>query len=266
MSTGDARVYAFGPFRLDTGQRLLLRDGTVVPVAAKVFETLQLLVEAGGRVLSKEELIESLWPDTFVEEGNLAKNVSRLRKLLGKSASGEYIATIPKRGYRFVANVTAIGPAASGRLSRQTPITSGAGDGASRTGAPVELRRLEAIAVLPFRAFGPAADEGYLSVGLADALITQLGATGRIAVRPTSAVLPFAAGRASAAEAPAIEANRQQMASSRNMDRDNANDMAKLPGQRSGRAHCARAGPPVLRPARYRIVPSCARLLQYTRL
>jgi len=92
----------FDCYRIDAGQRVLLSSGTPVPLSPKVFDTLLALVEQPGRVLEKDYLLKRIWPDTFVEEGSLARNVSSLRKLLGRSPDGqEYIETIPKRGYRF---------------------------------------------------------------------------------------------------------------------------------------------------------------------
>jgi Tol biopolymer transport system component/DNA-binding winged helix-turn-helix (wHTH) protein len=107
MSEQIKHFYEFGPFRLDIGQRILLRDGKHVPLPPKALETLVALVESGGHILDKDDLLKRIWPDTFVEEVNLAKKVSDLRKVLGKE-SGQYIETIPKRGYRFVANVTEV--------------------------------------------------------------------------------------------------------------------------------------------------------------
>ncbi|HEU0184817.1 MAG TPA: winged helix-turn-helix domain-containing protein [Blastocatellia bacterium] len=105
MMEAYKHFYDFGPFRLDPADRLLLRDGHHVPLTPKAFETLLILVENSGRVIDKDELIKKVWPDTFVEEVNLAKNVSYLRKILGGEEAAKYIETIPKRGYRFVANV-----------------------------------------------------------------------------------------------------------------------------------------------------------------
>lgn len=103
------QLYEFGPFRLDVDERLLMRDGRMAPLPPKVFDTLLVLVENSGRVVSKDELMQSLWPDTFVEESNLTQNISQLRRALGDgTADAQYIATIPKRGYRFVANVKPI--------------------------------------------------------------------------------------------------------------------------------------------------------------
>ncbi len=100
------KTLEFGRFRIDGTQRLLSSAGQLVPLEPKVFDTLLALVEAGGRLLSKEELLQRVWPGTFVEEGGLARNVSAIRKVLGEGADSlKYIETIPKRGYRFVAPV-----------------------------------------------------------------------------------------------------------------------------------------------------------------
>jgi len=98
--------YLFGPFELDPVQRLLLRRGKPVPLTPKAMETLLFLVENSGRLVDKEELMQRVWPDTFVEEGNLTTNIHLLRKVLGRGSKGqEYIETIPRRGYRFTAEV-----------------------------------------------------------------------------------------------------------------------------------------------------------------
>src|SRR5262249_10274856 len=105
MSQRIKHFYEFGPFRLDATERLLLRDGQHIPLTPKAFETLLTLVENSGHVIEKDELIKKIWPDTFVEEVNLARNVYSLRKVLGGEQATQYIETIPKRGYRFVASV-----------------------------------------------------------------------------------------------------------------------------------------------------------------
>lgn len=97
--------YQFGPFHLELTDRTLLRDGQFVPLTPKAYETLLVLVESGGRILDKEELLQKIWPDTFVEEVSLAKKISVLRKTLGEDLAHPYIETIPRRGYRFVASV-----------------------------------------------------------------------------------------------------------------------------------------------------------------
>src|SRR5262245_26357479 len=109
MSQQPRHIYEFGPFRLDVADHLLSRDGEAVPLTPKAFDLLLALVERHGRLLEKEELLKKVWPDTFVEEANLASNISQLRKALGDGENGHrYIETAPKRGYRFVASVREI--------------------------------------------------------------------------------------------------------------------------------------------------------------
>jgi DNA-binding winged helix-turn-helix (wHTH) protein/TolB-like protein/Flp pilus assembly protein TadD len=106
MSDPDKQIYEFGEFYLDVSERRLLRNGVPLPLSPKVFDTLILLVNNSGRLVEKDRLLKELWPDTFVEEVNLSVNVSALRKVLGESESGKsYIETVPKRGYRFTAEV-----------------------------------------------------------------------------------------------------------------------------------------------------------------
>lgn len=106
MAKRIKHFYEFGPFRLDTSERLLLRGDRVVPLTPKVFDVLLVLVQNSGHILEKDEVLKAVWPDTIVEEANLARNISTLRKALGESADEhQYIETIPWRGYRFVANV-----------------------------------------------------------------------------------------------------------------------------------------------------------------
>src|SRR4029077_7512897 len=105
--------YEFGPFRLDPAERSLLRDGNAVPLTPKAFELLVLLVENRGHLLKKDELIERVWPNTFVEEANLAQNVSALRKALDdKNGRAHDINTAATGGYRFTAAVVDPPPAA----------------------------------------------------------------------------------------------------------------------------------------------------------
>src|SRR5271166_4762940 len=108
MSEKTRHLYGFGPFRLDPKESLLILDGAPVPLPPKAFEALLFLVENAGHLVDKDELMRRLWPDTFVEDGNVAKHVSLLRKILSEASNGqEYIETIPKRGYRFLAEVRA---------------------------------------------------------------------------------------------------------------------------------------------------------------
>ena len=109
MIKGEVRrYYYFGLFRLDVTERILFGEKGVVPLTPKAFDTLLALVENSGHVLSKNDLMEKVWPDSFVEENNLAQNISALRKALGEGSDGQkFIETVPKRGYRFVADVRA---------------------------------------------------------------------------------------------------------------------------------------------------------------
>ena len=102
MSKPLKRFYEFGPFRIDTVNRCLLEHGQPVPLKQKAIETLLVLVEHKGEVLEKEALMQRLWPESFVEEANLTQNIYLLRKALG---ADDYIETIPRRGYRFTAEV-----------------------------------------------------------------------------------------------------------------------------------------------------------------
>jgi TolB-like protein/DNA-binding winged helix-turn-helix (wHTH) protein/Tfp pilus assembly protein PilF len=106
MSKPDKHLYEFGQFRIDSVERLLLRGKETIPLTPKAIDTLLMLVANSGRVVEKDELIKNVWPDTFVEEGALARNVSAVRKALSDDIEDfRYIETIPKRGYRFVAPV-----------------------------------------------------------------------------------------------------------------------------------------------------------------
>lgn len=99
--------YEFGRFRLKSDERVLLRGEEFVPLTPKAFDILLALLENDGRIVRKDDLMKKVWPDTFVEEGNLTQNVSMLRKALGESANGpQFIETVPRRGYRFVAPVS----------------------------------------------------------------------------------------------------------------------------------------------------------------
>src|SRR5215475_12726941 len=108
MSKPDGHFYRFGPFRLDVADRLLWRGDDIVPLTPKAVDALQALVESGGRVVSKDELMARVWPDAFVEEANLSHHIYKIREALGEQDDGaKYIETVPKRGYRLVARVEA---------------------------------------------------------------------------------------------------------------------------------------------------------------
>jgi len=117
MSLIQKEIYGFGPFTVDAVERVALRDGSPLVLTPKVFDTLLCLVRKRGRVLTKEEILHEVWPDTFVEEVNLAVNISTLRKALGEGPQeSRYIATVPGRGYRFVAEVQEVRDSGEGNL------------------------------------------------------------------------------------------------------------------------------------------------------
>ena len=117
-------AYRFGPFHLDVRERRLSRaGGEVIPLRLKVFDTLLVLVENAGRLVTKQTLLDRVWPETTVEENNLNHNVSVLRKALGEKATGQqYIETVPRVGYRFAAPVdAAVGETGAAALSAAKP-------------------------------------------------------------------------------------------------------------------------------------------------
>jgi DNA-binding winged helix-turn-helix (wHTH) protein/pimeloyl-ACP methyl ester carboxylesterase len=130
MTSRTRKRYRFGPFELDAHDRLLTTQGDVVPLTPKALDTLLILVELGGHVVTKDELIERVWPDSFVEQNNLAQNISALRKALGEGTDGvRYIDTVPKRGYRFIAPVTAYEVTIDQEVAKVTGQAAAAGGG-----------------------------------------------------------------------------------------------------------------------------------------
>ena len=100
-------VYEFGPFRLELSEHRLMREGRTIPLTGKAFDTLRVLLERQGTLVPKQDLMNAVWPETRVEENNLDRNISALRKALGEQSNGgPYIETVPRVGYRFVAPVT----------------------------------------------------------------------------------------------------------------------------------------------------------------
>ena len=126
MSQETKHFYEFGPFRLDPLKRRLMRDGEPVRLTPKALDLLLVLVEASGRTVEKDELLEKVWAGTIVEENNLNQNITALRKSLGDSRQdSQYIVTVPGVGYRFVAEVRTVdacaNPAAFAIPARSTP-------------------------------------------------------------------------------------------------------------------------------------------------
>lgn len=188
-------TYQIGPFHIDAQQGTLRRDGEAVALTPKAFETLLLLVRNHGRVVSKEEVMQAIWPDTFVEEGILAQNILTVRKAL---QNPDWIETIPKRGYRFTGPVVEQG--AERRLRWRWIGAAGAIALLVVLGLVIRLNysarikaggaRIRSLAVLPFHAIS--GEPPFLGLGLADVLINRLGTIGGVGVRPTSAVRRYA--------------------------------------------------------------------------
>lgn len=207
--------YEFGEFVLDVGRQRLSRraSGDVVPLAAKAFDMLVFLVEHAGEALDKETLLRALWPGVIVEENSLAQCISTLRQALGETRHDpRYIATLARKGYRFIAPVTrgdapgalpaspAPAPrAASGRhrvlfaLGLVGVLTLVAlGLRLPAVNAPVAARAAPTLAVLPFKALVPADSDPSLEMGMADSLIGALGVADGYTIAPLSSVRPFA--------------------------------------------------------------------------
>jgi len=208
-------LYEFEAFRVDATERRLFCENRPVALPPKAFDTLLLFVERPGHLFEKSELMSALWPDTFVEEGNLAVVISMLRRALRHEGNDhEYIHTEAKHGYRFVADVRQIGeprpespslstkieaPPNSRFLSAIPRLLTLAFAGIALVTAAVFLLKpsaapadIRSVAVLPFRSLKADTAYDYLRMGLADAIITKLAGTGQITVRPTSAVLRYA--------------------------------------------------------------------------
>src|SRR5215831_7141229 len=122
MSPTSGDLFEFGPFVLDPAKHQLLRDGEAVPLTPKTFDLLRVLVENHDRMLSKEELIKTVWPDSYVDQSNLTQQISMIRRALGESAGeSRFVTTVPARGYRFTAEVTRRASAAAETLVADMP-------------------------------------------------------------------------------------------------------------------------------------------------
>jgi TolB-like protein/DNA-binding winged helix-turn-helix (wHTH) protein/Tfp pilus assembly protein PilF len=141
MSLQTKAAFEFGSFRLNPAERLLLRDQTQVHIPPKAFDALVLLVENRGHLLEKDELLRKVWPDTFVEESNLAQHISVLRKALQDREDGSrYIETVPTRGYRFIAEVREISCIATGTNILPGPTPSRPSLAVPESGVPESIR------------------------------------------------------------------------------------------------------------------------------
>lgn len=223
MVNGDNNLRAFGKFRLDTVKRVLWYENEPVNLPLKEIELLAVLTEHSGQVVTKDEILDRVWADSFVEESNLSRHIYLLRKTFRELGESEdLIQTVPRRGYRFTGavSVPAGGMVIERHISTKTLIEIEEG-GASQTRstrsraallgagaaavvligltlawafwpAPAAGSEIKSLAVLPVRSFSNTTDDEELRLRITDALITRLGGLNRVAVRPTSAVLPFA--------------------------------------------------------------------------
>lgn len=194
MASSSRQSYTFGVFRLDPVGKVLFRGNDPAPLTPKAVETLLVLVERHGQVVTKDELIRIVWPDTFVEENNLAQNISLLRRVLGESGGPQFIETVPKRGYRFVGPVveqaaddhgavavSATEPTLQTRRTSLMWVFAAAGVAAAILAFVAVWRsmgsgtQLQSIAVMPFDEVGLDQAHQYSGDGIADELTTQLG-------------------------------------------------------------------------------------------
>ena len=225
MSELEPEIYEFGDFRVDVLRRLLLRGSEPVPLRPRVFDALLCLVRHHGRVVEKDELMRAIWPDAFVEENNLNQSVSTLRRALGEtSGENRYIATVPGRGYRFVADVRTRsvelpdGEAAALGRGGSDARTSTGGAAVAVTNRRAEFRRglvplavlataivivtgasllwkvrpspfsFREVAVLPFKPLVIETGDEALELGMAETLIAKLSNIKDITVRALGTV------------------------------------------------------------------------------
>ena len=203
-------IYQFGPFRLESSEHRLLRDGKPLPLPHKAFEVLLVLVESPGRLVLKEDVLNRVWPEIFVEEANLAVAVSQLRKALGDIQNGQhrYIETVRTIGYRFVAPVQVVGsgpvapaPAAPHRNVRvrillavavAVLLLAGAGYFLTRkTNRAAMSRGITAIAVLPLENLSHDPEQEYFADGMTEELITNLASISSLKVISRTSVMRY---------------------------------------------------------------------------
>jgi serine/threonine-protein kinase len=225
----QSQNYEFGEFRIDAAKRLLKKeDNEIVPLTPKVFDLLLYLVQNNGKVIEKDELMTAVWTDSIVEENNLSQNISILRRILGeKRGEHIFIATVPGRGYKFVAEVSESRSqskdqaveASENQTSRVTNPDSSPETQEPKTkdrkifvfGALILLvagvafvywwseskkagiaAPTKTIAVLPFKPIAAGIRDEALEMGMADALISKLSGNGEVTVRPLSSVRRYA--------------------------------------------------------------------------
>lgn len=212
MHDQRGRSFVFGEFRLNADDRSLWKDGEPVNLPPKAIELLILLVERNGQIVSREDIISTIWADTFVEDGNINVTISLLRKTIGEK---DLIQTIPRRGYRFTggdkdkSSEPAVVPPGSERSRPRKSILYVVAAGVlslfvggaafyfrqSATSQPAYTRNIQSIAILPLKSLSDTEADNTVAMGFTDSLISKLGGLRRFAVRPLSAVERFARGK-----------------------------------------------------------------------
>ncbi len=175
----DDLYYEFGPYRLDPDKCLLTRAGDTISLTPKAIKILLMLVANAGQLVGKDELLQEVWPDTFVEESNLTQNIFTLRRVLGDERNGpRYIETVTRRGYRFVATVRAVARNENHNGEIFTP-------------PPREATQRAVVAVLPFINVSGDQEIDYLADGVTDNIINNLARVSKLRVMSRSSVFRY---------------------------------------------------------------------------
>jgi TolB-like protein/DNA-binding winged helix-turn-helix (wHTH) protein/Tfp pilus assembly protein PilF len=203
MQTAPGHIYEFGAFQLDTAERLLRRlDGTPVPLTPRVFKTLFYMVEHHNAVLDKERIMEAVWPDSIVEENNLAQAISKLRHVFGETpASESYIVTVPGRGYRFAAEVkeqTADAVSTAPKVRQADEVVPRRAFAADHARTQTQGYEPTPAGLERERDQGPAEHRWLLAAAILAVVMLSLAALFFVRYRPSS---PVPAGKASSAPA-----------------------------------------------------------------
>ena len=213
----DRTFFEFGRFRLDATGRLLFRGDQAIPLPPKAADVLLMLVQNAGSVVEKQDLLKSVWPETYVEDGSLARAISILRKTLGEGGDGrEYIATVSKRGYRFTVPVKETDPLAqsesepevrTAQVLHRTRVIIWTAAAAALIGVCAFLvihvpnirrllgkplpTRIDSVAVLPLKNLSDDRSQDYFADGMTDALITNLGKVSALRVISRTSVMRY---------------------------------------------------------------------------
>src|SRR5580765_72968 len=184
MEERQQHQYEFGPFCLDTRERVLLRDGRPLLLKPEVYETLLALVSRSGHIVDKEELMRQVWPDAVVEENNLTGNIFALRRAF---AEYQYIETVPRRGYRFTAEVKAV------RVEDVKLIDSSGAETkvVIRETVGTDRPAIDSLAVLPFINASADPEAEYLSDGITESIINNLSQLSGLRMTARSTVFRY---------------------------------------------------------------------------